>query len=272
MNFNFEVINSSYDVRDYGINADQNLPKEYVCPILPDIKNQGSKSTCVAHAVASLMEYHYEHQTKSKEKFSTDFIYGFRTLGYAAGEGMMIRDALNTILNHGDAFEKDWPGNNDFETASNNIFMQDYSDLNSLLDKAGLHRINSYYRCKKDNEIKTALMKHGPVVTSMNTYHGATLVNDVYTWDAAATYGRHCVLIVGWNEQGWLIQNSWGEGYGGDGRFIIPYNFKLNESWGIIDNGQDDSALKKPSKFIISISALYNKIANAIIKLVSKRS
>ena len=134
------------------------------------------------------------------------------------------------------------------------------------------HRINSYYRCKKDNEIKTALMKHGPVVTSMNTYHGATLVNDVYTWDAAATYGRHCVLIVGWNEQGWLIQNSWGEGYGGDGRFIIPYNFKLNESWGIIDNGQDDSALKKPSKFIISISALYNKIANAIIKLVSKRS
>ena len=266
MNFNIEVINSPFDVRDYHINAEQNLPASFTCPILTKIKNQGSKPTCVAHAVASLLENHHQRQTGSDEKFSTEFIYGYRGPGYYVGSGMVIRNALSTIKNYGDPYEYECPGNNDLDIAQPKI----EASFDSLTDKAYPHRISTYYRCNSDDEIKTALMKHGPVITSMNTYKGAKLVDDVYTWDAAADYGRHCVLIVGWDERGWLIQNSWGTSYGGDGRFIIPYNYKLNESWGITDDIQDDTDVAKPNAFIKFISTIYNKIVNFFWKYFKK--
>lgn len=258
MNFNIEVINSPFDVRDYHINAAQEFPTSFTCPILTKIKNQGSKPTCVAHAVASLLEYHHERQTNSDEKFSTEFIYGLRDVGYYIGDGMVIRNALNTIKTYGDPYEYEFPGNNDLDIARPRVG----ENFDELTEKAYPHRISTYYRCRNDAEIKTALMQHGPVVTSMNTYKGAKLVDDIYTWDPNADYGRHCILIVGWNEKGWLIQNSWGDSYGGDGRFIMPFNYKLNESWGITDNIQDDKDIKKPNAFIKFISTIYNKIVN----------
>lgn len=266
MNFNFEVVNSSYDVRDYHINAAQDFPASFTCSILPKIKNQGDKPTCVAHAVSSLLEHHHERQTGTNKSFSTEFIYGLRDVGYFMSDGMMIRNALSTIYKYGDPYEEDCPGNHNVEEANQNIS----ANFDALANKAYPHRVTAYYRCRNTDEIKTALMKHGPVVISMNTYQGATLVNDVYTWDAAATYGKHCVLIIGWDERGWLIQNSWGDSYGGDGRFILPYNYKINETWGVLDEVQDDTDLAKPNEFVKFISVIYNKIVNLIWKYFKK--
>ena len=268
MNLNFEVINSSYDVRDYHINAATEFPKEFQCTTLTAIKNQGSQSTCVAHALASLLEYHYQTQSDNVEIFSTEFIYGLREAGYYTGDGMMIRNGLNTILKYGDPFEKDCPGNNPVDEAIKNV----NANLDHYKELAYPHHISSYYRCRNEAEIKTALMQHGPVVISMNTYNNAKLVDDVYTWSSNEKYGRHCVLIVGWNEQGWLIQNSWGTHYGEDGRFILPYSFKINEAWGITDTIQDSElSLKKPSAFIRFISSTYNVIINFFKQLFGKK-
>ena len=268
-NLNFEVINSTYDVRDYQINADgaANFPDSYQCPETLSIKNQGDKPTCVAHALSSLLEYHYKRQMKTSEPFSTEFIYGYREPTYYQGDGMMIRNGLNTIRKLGDPFQLDCPGNSDVETAKKKVD----EDIEYYKGLAYPHRISSYYRCIGTNAIKTALIKHGPVVISMNTYNGAKLKDDVYTWDAAADYGRHCVLIIGWDERGWLIQNSWGKSYGGDGCFILPYNFTINEAWGITDDIQDDdTTVKKPSKFTEFIASALNAIVNFFRNLFNK--
>ena len=264
---NIEVIESPYDVRDYHINAASSFPDTFQCPISTKIKNQGSQPTCVAHAMSSLLENHYERQMKDSKTFSTEFIYGFRDTGYYVGSGMIIRNALNTILKYGDPFEEDCPGNNSLDTAMEKI----QKDLEYYQGLAYPHRISSYYRCNNNAEIKTALMEHGPVVISMNTYNGAKLVKDIYTWDSKADYGRHCVLIIGWDERGWLIQNSWGKSYGGDGCFILPYSFKINEAWGITDFIQDDNVnIKKPSKFTNFIAHAYNAIVNFFRNLFKK--
>lgn len=259
MNLQFEVINSPFDVRDYHINAASEFPEAYKCPLTMDIKNQGSKPTCVAHALSSLVEYHYKRQMKTSEPFSTEFIYGYREDGYYVGSGMVIRNGLNTLLKYGDPFQLDCPGNSDLDAAKKKID----EDLEYYQGLAYPHRISSYYRCNNENEIKTALMEHGPVVISMNTYNGAKLKDDIYTYDANADYGRHCVLVIGWDERGWLIQNSWGKTYGGDGCFILPFDFKINEAWGITDDIQDsETTITKPSKFTRFIAAAYNAIVN----------
>ena len=91
MNFINEVVRSTFDARDYTINADTNLPTEYSCPAKVPVKNQGTKPTCVAHAAASLVEYHHKRQNDNNYRaFSTEFIYGTRDIGYYVGDGMMI--------------------------------------------------------------------------------------------------------------------------------------------------------------------------------------
>ena len=133
------------------------------------------------------------------------------------------------------------------------------------------HRISTYYRCYTNDDIKTALVKHGPVLVSMNTYEGAKIVNDTYTYDPRAEFGRHCVLVYGYDERGWLIQNSWGTLYAGDGRFVMPFDCKFNEAWGITDEIiSDEVNIKKRNKFTNFIYKVYNKIVNWWLDITDK--
>lgn len=263
-----EAVRSKFDSRDYTINESTNLPETYSCPAKVPVKNQGSKPTCVAHATASLVEYHHKRQhDNSYRAFSTEFIYGTRDVGYYVGDGMCIRDALKTITKYGDPFKSDCPGNNDVKEAINNIA----SDVDKYRQLAYPNRISAYYRCKTNEAIKTALVKHGPVLVSMNTYDGAKIVNDVYTYDGNADYGRHCVMIYGYDDRGWLIQNSWGTAYAGDGRFVMPYSYKFNEAWGVTDEiVEDDLTIKKTNAFTKWFYKLYNKLVNWWLDLTDK--
>lgn len=256
-----QVVNSSYDIRDYTIKSETEFPDEYQLPYKVNVKNQGSKPTCVAHAIASLIEYHNLVETNSYRKFSTEFVYGTRDIGYYIGDGMCIRDALKTIYKYGDCYYTDCPGNSNVQTAMNKI----NNNVDNYRELAYPHRIGSYYKVKTENEIKTALTHHGPVVISMNCFEKAKIVNDTYTYDKSAkSTGRHCVLIVGWNKTGWIIQNSWGITYATDGYFTLPYDVKLNESWGTIDQNDDYSLLKIKSRsnFMDKIYSIFNKIIN----------
>lgn len=256
-----EVVDSSYDVRDYRIAAEKEFPETFELSKKVNIKNQGSKPTCVAHALSSLVEYHNLVETGKYRKFSTEFIYGTRDIGYYIGDGMMIRDALKTIQKYGDCYYTDCSGNSNVQDAMNKVNekVEEYRDL------AYPHRVGSYYRVKTPEEIKTALMNHGPVVISMTCKEGARIVDDTYTFtEGAKDSGRHCVLIVGWNEKGWIVQNSWGIWYAGDGYFTLPFDFKLNEAWGTIDQEDDYSLLKRKArnKFMNKVYEIINKIVN----------
>jgi C1A family cysteine protease len=57
------------------------------------------------------------------------------------------------------------------------------------------------------------------------------------------------MVCYGWNQKGWMIQNSWGSTWGDLGRTIIPFNTKFVEVWGISDskNTENDGLkIKKP--------------------------
>ena len=260
--FNYNgVVESSYDARDYKIKADSEFPEEFELPYKVSVKNQGSKPTCVAHALSSLVEYHNLIETGKYRKFSTEFIYGTRDIGYYIGDGMVIRDALKTIQKYGDCYYADCPGNHDTADAMNNVNekVEEYRDL------AYPHRIGSYYRVKTPEEMKTALMNHGPVVISMTCKDNAYIADDIYCYPQdAENSGRHCVLVVGWNENGWIIQNSWGALYAGDGYFTLPFDFKINEAWGTTDQKDDCSLLKRKTrnKFMNKVYEIINRIVN----------
>ena len=114
-------------------------------------------------------------------------------------------------------------------------------------------------------------MHYGPVVVSMTCKDGAKIVDDIYVYEnGAKSIGRPCVLIVGWNKFGWIIQNSWGETYASDGYFTLPFSVKLNEAWGVVDQEDDYSLIeiKKRGKFMEGIYQLFNAVVNFAINFV----
>ena len=266
MLLNNDVAKSGYDVRDYTITAEAGFPESFSLETVP-VKNQGIQSTCVAHSLSSVIEWHYKRQHNTYEKFSTEFIYGYRPEGYYTGEGMRIRDALKTIQKYGDTFVSDCAGNHNYEIAHKKV-SENFEELKAL---AYPHRISEYFKISNADELKTALMKYGVVVVSMNTYDGSKLVDDVYTYDSTKEHGRHCVFIYGWNEKGWLVQNSWGVWYGGDGRFIIPFDYIFNEMWGVIDN-ITEGELNKPTRSVIwdIVYLVINKLINYFLSRKEK--
>lgn len=254
-----DVVNSQYDARDFTIAAAADFPAAFSLEVNVPVKNQGFQSTCVAHALSSVIEYHHKRQHGVYERFSTEFIYGYREAGYYIGEGMRIRDALKTIQKYGDTFSSDCSGNSDCEKAMKKVS----ENIDYLKGLAYPHRISAYFKINNADELKTALMKHGAVVVSMNTYDDSKLIDDVYTYDTTKDHGCHCVFIYGWNEKGWLVQNSWGVLYGGDGRFIIPFDYKFNEMWGVVDNITEGELIKpKRNKIFDLFYFLFNKIIN----------
>ena len=149
-------------------------------------------------------------------------------------------------------------GNSHYQTAAAKV----QRNWDELKDRAYPHRISAYYKLNTADEIKTAIMRDGAVVASMNTYDGAKLVKDIYTYDKTAEHGAHCVLLIGWNKYGWIVQNSWGYLYGGDGRFVLPFSFELNEAWGVTDDITDITTPKR-SKW----RDIFYKLVNELVKL-----
>lgn len=265
----FSNLVSPYDVRDYKLAtiADKDFPEVFELAEVA-VKDQGSVGSCVAHACSSIIEYHNKRQEKTATLFSTEFIYGYRPAGYYIGEGMYLRDALKTLQKVGDCPLPNFRGNNKCREAMKNVEAQ----VETLKDLAYPHRVSSYARVRTVEEIKQALVEHGYVLASMPWHVDYKLKNGVYTFTDTATRGNHCVCIYGWNEKGWLVHNSWGRNWGQKGKFIVPFDFKWNETWAIVDTIEGDGNIVRPEDnwFVRTFSKIINAIANFFRKLFKK--
>ncbi len=79
------------------------------------------------------------------------------------------------------------------------------------------------------NAIKAAVMKYGSVTTNIYMYDGYEFErhldrNGVYNSRNGSS--NHQVVVIGWDDskRAWLIQNSWGSEWNGDGCFYVSYD------------------------------------------------
>lgn len=255
---------SPIDVRDYRlacVGNESEFPEEFELE-MPKVKNQSSISSCVAHSIAITVEYFNMKQHNNDAKMSTNYIYGNRTnMGYS-GTGMYTRKAIANTCKYGDVFETDFPGNTEVPEVINEFEDKKFS----LYDKGVPYRFSSYYSVKSKNEIKTALMKNGPVIFAIPWYDDITVENGIIKTSQKGDAGGHCMVIYGWNKDGWLIQNSWSEKWANKGKAVLPYDVKIREAYGIVDNITDleDIDITKPYDGKVSgiIATIINWIAN----------
>lgn len=258
------------DVRDYRIarGSISQLPKEYQLNVDNlKVKNQGSVNSCVAHATASIIEYH--EKDTLLEKMSTNYIYGNqrKVFGYD-GMGMYLRDACKFVQKYGDLPLKDAPGN--YEVPRCWDMAETLLEDENLVNKALHYNFKTYYAVKSDTEIKYAIINDGPVLASIKWYNDYELESGVLVGEKTGESGYHAVMIYGWNETGFLCQNSWGNSWGENGRFILPYSIGVAEAFGIQDAIDEKEETKLETKSTNIFFNFVYKLINLIINFFHK--
>lgn len=232
------------DFRDYKYKSvgARSLPGSYRIKKKLSIKDQGMVSSCVAHALSSFEECIHNG------KFSTNFIYGFRPKTYFQGEGMNMRDALHTLVRYGDCLYAVCPGNTEVEAVYNEVNEKQEDCIVGCLP----YRIKSYARIFTERQIKEMLLRDVPVPISvpirgdLYTINGIVMVNK-----QPEISGYHALLIVGYEERGWIIQNSWGEHWGDGGLAILPYDYPIDSAWAL--NIRDNVVIQEPIRWLAVI-------------------
>ena len=230
----FGALPHKKDIREYKVAKCTNisLPDEFELD-MPEVKNQGSIASCVAFSISTIVEYYNHLQELNDNQFSTGFIYGNRRNVDYVSPGMQCDKALQNVLKWGDVINEKFDYNVEVPEAVE-LFEKHCFDL---APDAYNNRISEYYWLDGEQEIKTHLMKYGPVLISCYWYKDYTMNKKTYVMEHQSdeVSGHHAMVIYGWNKNGWKIQNSWGTYWGHKGRAIFPYDTHFWNCYGCRD-------------------------------------
>lgn len=87
-------------------------------------------------------------------------------------------------------------------------------------------KINSYARIIDPVSAKVALMLNGPLVIGLYCYN----YGNRFWQGQGQNLGGHAVILTGWDKAGFVLQNSWGTGWGRSGVETFPFEKFLSTS------------------------------------------
>lgn len=187
---------------------EEELPEKYMVKNLPSVLDQGSINSCVAHGVAGALSANHLKNTGELIDLSVLLIYGLWR-GDLTGMGMFVESTLENGREIGTSPREYAPENLEVPDAISKAkeYAKEYP--NSMAFKVG-----SFYKMRENSnlasDIKKALYQYDlPIVTVKN-----------------ASSSRHCELIVGWDEDNFILQNSYGEEWGNKGFHKVPLTTK----------------------------------------------
>lgn len=183
------------------------LPEAFTITDLPKVKNQGSVNSCCACAAAEIMEILNGREFDNHTEFSEGYIYGRCRSESGKYEGMYPDLLVEELRKKGSVPTTLF--NKSFEMPEMQEILKNHKNIAKLDEIAEKYRIKGYvaFLGKKYDEMKEAVFVHDiPLLAISRNYFG----------------GSHAVIIIGYTENGFIIQNSWGEKWGNKGRKEIP--------------------------------------------------
>ena len=182
-----------------------NLPKTYSYkPFLSPVTNQGTQPYCVPHSIATWLNWRENIKTgvKIDNHIRYDDIYYSKKT--RIGEGMTYQDAF------------------------------DYLKTKGVKSDKGILKISTPAIVPNEALLKAALIANGPCFGALPVYNSESPT--FWKRTDGSPEGWHSIAIVGWNEEGYIIRNSWGVFFGDRGYITIPYSdaISFREIWTIL--------------------------------------
>lgn len=256
MNLNLlNEFQSPYDGRDFIVEAIVNPVQDYpktldLRPDLPEVWDQGEDGPCSAYSAAAIKNWQEKIDYGLTEKLSPYFVYDLRS--NKPQPGMYPRDTMK-ILNHYGI-----PTESVYKT----VKRKNNTELpQNVLDAAAKNKIKGYARVSTIDGLKKSLYKNGPAYIAMPVFHG-----DSNFWKpkfGEKMVGGHALVVVGYNDVGFILRNSWGPRWADKGHSIYPYSDWGShwEIWTVIDEKTSEiKPVSSKGKSKKSILNLFKKI------------
>lgn len=173
-------------------------------------RDQGARPTCAAFCAATIREIHERKNGSFDDYMSPEFIYYHRE--NKPGRGMYGRNVFQILQKIGSVPESSFP----YATG-------DPKHIDKKMYKlASKYRIANYARITTMEGLKRALLEIGPCYLQLPLYAARP-----YFWRQSVgemASGGHAVTVVGFTKEGFILKNSWGHMWNGDGCIIFPYD------------------------------------------------
>ena len=193
---------------DYVFSAGGNsstIPSRYSYKrFLPSVIDQGADPICVPCTLSAYLNWRENLKNGSKKDNRIDYyeLYESKT---SEGEGMTFKEAFKYLRHNG------------------------------VDSKAGQLKIGTYSKVGSSILLKYAILLNGPCMGALPMYNES----EKFWEQNAGDYlrGYHAISIVGYDDKGFIIRNSWGIGYGDNGYSHIPEKDfkKFIELWTVSD-------------------------------------
>jgi len=198
------------------------------------VLNQGREGACTGFGLAGVVNYLRWVRSdlpKSMESVSPRMFYNMaRRYDEYAGEnyeGSSCRGAIKGWFNHGVCLEDDWP----YQAAAQK------PPKFGFAERARGTTVGVYYRIetKSISDLQAAIMNVGAIYVSSYVHDGwqqvptSSLPKNHASLPVIAFDGvprrdaGHAYALVGYNERGFVLQNSWGPEWGAHGFAVLSY-------------------------------------------------
>ena len=171
---------------------------------LPEVINQGEDPICVPCTISAYLNWRENLNNGTKKDYEIDYqeIFDSRT---SNEEGMTFKEAFKYLRHTG------------------------------VSSKLGKLKIGTYAMVRNSMLLRFAIFLNGPCMGALPMYNETDEFWNQYHDDYLKGY--HAVAIVGYDEDGFLIRNSWGRDYGDKGyAYIKEEDFKkFIELWTVSD-------------------------------------
>jgi hypothetical protein len=218
------------DLRDwlYRPSLDPLPPRIVNCSKAPEILDQGSEGACTGFALAAVIQYSLGR--RGRGRVSPRMLYEMaRRYDEWPGEdydGSSARGAMKGWTAHGVCRRTSWPDESKGLAFASDRVMKEARGIPG----------GAYYRVRHRavRDMHAAIADAGIVYVTLMVHDGwddpdgrARRVAPGWTLPTIQRSGRadsgHAVAFIGYTDEGFIVQNSWGEEWGEGGFALLPY-------------------------------------------------
>lgn len=161
-----------------------NVPDKYILKSIPNIRNQGNRPICVSEVCTDMLIWKSAIH-HSQYNYPESKIYD--SSPHVSSDGMSPKDA--------------------FEYIKKELILP--------------FKINGYAKIGSYEIARRCILGYGPILIALPVY---SYNNEFWKNNYGSEYlGGHALGLVGWNEKGFILRNSWGLSYGNKGYINFSY-------------------------------------------------
>jgi C1A family cysteine protease len=187
----------------------------YETPHTP-VRNQGQCGSCYSFGACGTYEGWRLLGGVTTDLSEQYFMMKAKAIGpYGGCSGWYLDTSMNLLKNYGVANESDCA----------------YKAYESACPSSAtpVHKIGAWSSTTDKGTIQNAVHQYGPVYVGFAVYTDfSSYTSGYYEYKTGSLRGYHAVCVVGYDDVGFKVKNSWGTGWGDKGYFKIKYSQMTN--------------------------------------------